>query len=273
VSPPRDLTQWSVLIEKIVTQWVQRYGLDEVRTWFFEVWNEPNLTAFGSGKQEDYFPLYGYTVEAIKNIDDQLKIDGPATADNAWVEDFLAFRKKHSLPVDFSSTHHQPNGVHFCVGTLKPGDDTEAQLAVSKRSALRGESAAVRRQAGDLPVYCTAWCTSSNTRDPMRDDPYAAAFIMTTVLEQNGLVQGYSFFTFSNIFEENDFPLVPFAARFRADEHPGHRQAVLSHLCKAARAGPRVEALDGEQATVDAWLVRDGNSATVIPNSFAVPRM
>jgi hypothetical protein len=148
VSPPRDLSQWSTLIEKIVTHWVERYGLDEVREWFFEVWNEPNLTAFGSGKQENYFPLYRYTVEAIKNVDNQLKVGGPATADNAWVADFLAFCRKNALAVDFISTHHYPTDSFG-----KPGDDTETELADSKRSVLRDEAREVRegrRHAGVL---------------------------------------------------------------------------------------------------------------------------
>ena len=267
VSPPRDLAQWSVLIGKIVGHWVERYGLDEVRQWLFEVWNEPNLTAFGSGKQEDYFPLYRYTVEAIKTVDSQLKVGGPATADNAWVDDFLAFCKKNALPVDFISTHHYPTDSFG-----KPGDDTETQLADSKRSVLRDEAREVRRQAGDLPVYYTEWCTSSNPRDPMHDDPYAAAFIVKTVLEQNGLVQGYSYWTFSDIFEENYFPSVPFQGGFgllniHGIAKPAYRAYQLLH-----GLGTELMPLEGQHDTVDAWLVRDGKSATLVLNNFALPR-
>ncbi|WEN16669.1 glycosyl hydrolase [Rhodanobacter sp. AS-Z3] len=267
VSPPRDLSQWSVLIQKIVTHWVERYGIDEVRSWFFEVWNEPNLTAFGSGKQEDYFALYRYTVEAIKTVDNQLQVGGPATADNAWVDDFLAFCKKNDLPVDFISTHHYPTDDFG-----KPGDDTVTQLSESKRSALRGEAAEVRKQAGNLPVYYTEWCTSSNPRDPMHDDPYAAAFIMKTVLEQNGLVQGYSYWTFSDIFEENYFPSVPFQGGFglmniHGIAKPSYRAYEMLHAL-----GTEMMPVEGSHATVDAWLVRDGNSATLVLNNFALPR-
>ncbi|MEO8746567.1 MAG: glycosyl hydrolase [Rhodanobacter sp.] len=267
VSPPRDLSQWSVLIEKIVTHWVERYGLDEVRQWFFEVWNEPNLTAFGSGKQDDYFPLYRYTVEAIKNIDDQLKVGGPATADNAWVDDFLAFCKKNALPVDFISTHHYPTDSFG-----KPGDDTETELADSKRSVLRDEASEVRRQAGDLPVYYTEWCTSSNPRDYMHDDPYAAAFIVKTVLEQNGLVQGYSYWTFSDIFEENYFPSVPFQGGFGLMNIHGIAKASYRAYQLLHGLGTELMPVEGAHATVDAWLVRDGHSATLVLNNFALPR-
>ena len=86
VSAPKDYDQWATLISKLVGHWVDRYGLEEVRQWFFEVWNEPNLEAFGSGKQEDYFKLYASTAKAIKSVDTQLKVGGPATADNAWID-------------------------------------------------------------------------------------------------------------------------------------------------------------------------------------------
>ena len=91
VTRPKDYSQWAVLIKKLVSHWVERYGLGEVRQWFFEVWNEPNLRAFGSGKQSDYFELYRYTAEAIKGVDKMLKVGGPATAANAWIDDIRNF--------------------------------------------------------------------------------------------------------------------------------------------------------------------------------------
>jgi xylan 1,4-beta-xylosidase len=267
VTPPRDPAQWAVLFRKLITHWIDRYGPEEVRQWCFEVWNEPNLTAFGSGKQEDYFSLYRYTVEALKGVDPQLKVGGPATADNAWVKEFLAFCKANSLPADFISTHHYPTDSFG-----KPGDDTEAQLAASTRSALREEARAVRAQAGDLPVYYTEWCTSSNPRDPMHDDPYAAAFITKTVLEANGLVQGYSYWTFSDIFEENYFPSVPFHGGFGLQNihgiaKPAHRAFQLMH-----DLGTEMLPVQGTHETVDAWLVRSENKTTLMLTNFALPR-
>lgn len=267
VTPPKDPAGWSVLIRKLVGHWVDRYGLDEVRKWFFEVWNEPNLTAFGSGRQEDYFELYRYTVEAIKGVDAQLKVGGPATAGNAWVEDFLAFCRTNNLPVDFVSTHHYPTDDFGL-----PGDDTEAQLAASRRSVLRDQAALARKQAGDLPLYYTEWCTSSNPRDYMHDDPYAAAFIVKTVLEARGLVQGYSYWTFSDIFEENYFPSVPFHGGFgllniHGIAKPAYRAFQLLH-----GLGTQMLPVEGSHETVDAWLVRGEQGATLVLTNFALPR-
>lgn len=267
VTPPRDHADWSVLIRKLVGHWVDRYGVDEVRQWFFEVWNEPNLLAFGDGKQDEYFELYRYTAEAIKGVDAALRVGGPATAENAWVGDFIAFCTANGLPADFVSTHHYPTDAFGM-----PGDDTITQLSKSTRSILREQTRAVRKQAGDLPVYYTEWCTSSNPRDALHDDPYAAAFIVKTVLEANGLVQGYSYWTFSDIFEENYFPSVPFHGGFgllnlHGIAKPAYRAYQLLH-----GLGTDLMQLEGKHETVDAWLVRGEKSATLMLTNFALPR-
>lgn len=267
VSPPRDLAQWAVLIRKLVSHWVDRYGIAEVRQWFFEVWNEPNLTAFGTGKQSDYFELYRYTVEAIKSVDKMLKVGGPATAANAWIDDFVAFCKANDLAADFISTHHYPTDAFG-----KPGDDTITELADSTRSVLREQTREVRRKAGDLPVYYTEWCTSSNPRDPMHDDTYAAAFIVKTIFEATGLVQGYSYWTFSDIFEENYFPSLPFQGGFGLQTihgiaKPSHRAFQLLHAL-----GTETIEVSGAHATVDAWFVRGDQKSTLMLTNFALPR-
>src|SRR5690242_932161 len=108
VTPPGDYSQWATLIRKLVSHWAERYGIKELRQWFFEVWNEPNLKTFWTGSQSDYFRLYQYAVKAIKAVDDKLKVGGPATANNAWVADFLGFCDANNVPADFISTHHYP---------------------------------------------------------------------------------------------------------------------------------------------------------------------
>jgi xylan 1,4-beta-xylosidase len=267
VTAPRDLTQWSTLIGTLVKHWVDRYGIDEVRQWFFEVWNEPNLPAFGSGKQSDYFALYRRTAEAIKAVDGALKVGGPATADNRWIDDFVRFCTTEGLPADFVSTHHYPTDSFG-----RPGDDTEEALARSTRSILREQAREVRRQGGERPIYYTEWCTSSNPRDAMHDEPYAAAFIVKTVLEANGLVQGYSYWTFSDIFEENYFPSVPFHGGFGllnlyGVAKPAYRAFQLLH-----GLGTELLPVGGRHETVDAWLVRGKRSATLVLTNFALPR-
>ena len=242
-------------------------GRPKSATWFFEVWNEPNLDAFGSGSQDEYFMLYRYTAEAIKSVDAALRVGGPATAENAWIEEFIAFCAKNGLPADFISTHHYPTDAFG-----QPGDDTEAQLSKSRRSVLRDETRQARQQAGDRPLYYTEWCTSSNPRDPMHDEPYAAAFIVKTIMEANGLVQGYSYWTFSDIFEENYFPSVPFHGGFgllniHGIAKPSYHAFTLLH-----GLGTDMVPVAGTHPTVDAWVVRGAQETTLLLTNYALPR-
>ncbi len=267
ITPPKTLSAWATLITKIVAHWVDRYGIAEVRAWFFEVWNEPNLTAFWTGSKQDYLALYEHTARAIKAIDAGLRVGGPATADNAWVPDLVAFCGASDIPLDFISTHHYPTDAFG-----KPGDDTIAQLAASERSVLREEAAKVVDEAAGKPVYYTEWSTSSNPFDDLHDEAYAAAFIIKTVLEVRELVRGYSYWTFSDIFEENYFTSKPFHGGFGlltidGIAKPAYRAYELLH-----RLGDESLAVVGTHATVDVWVSRKANTLTIMITNGALPR-
>ncbi len=267
VTPPWDYRQWSALIGKLAAHWVERYGVNEVRKWFFEVWNEPNLKVFWPASREAYFELYRHAAVALKAVDEKLKVGGPATAMNAWICDFLEFCQREAVPVDFVSTHHYPTDAFG-----EPGDDTVTQLSKSRRSALREQARASRDSARGKPVYYTEWNSSSNPRDPLHDEPYAAAFVIKTVMEANGLVEGYSYWTFSDIFEEIYFPSVPFHGGFglltlHGIAKPAYRAFQLLHRLGEARLN-----VEGKHATVDAWAVRNHRGAAILLSNFALPR-
>jgi xylan 1,4-beta-xylosidase len=267
VTPPRDYDQWATLIQKLTRHWVDRYGAAEVREWFFEVWNEPNLKAFWTATRDEYFQLYRRTAEAIKTVDPSLKVGGPATADNAWIQEFLDFCTTNSVPVDFVSTHHYPTDAFGL-----PGADTVTQLEHSPRDVMRAEVTKSRDEARGLPLYYTEWNISSNPRDPMHDEPFAAAFITRIVMEARGLAQGYSFWTFSDIFNENYFPSVPFHGGFgilnlHGIAKPSYRAFQLLH-----RLGTEFMEVDGTHETIDAWAVRKGDAVTVMVTNLAMPR-
>jgi xylan 1,4-beta-xylosidase len=266
ITPPRNYVQWAKLIHRMVAHWVERYGISEVREWFFEVWNEPNLKAFWTGTQADYFKLYRYTVHAIKSIDGALQVGGPATAANGWISEFLDYCKKSSLPADFVSTHHYPTDAFG-----EEDDDTLTQLAKSERSILREQAQDAKRRAGGKPLYYTEWNSSSNPRDSLHDEPYSAAFAVKTVMEANGLVDGYSFWTFSDIFEENYFPSKPFHGGFGLLNLHGIPKPVYRAFELLHSLGNEVLLVDGLHETVDAWVARAINKITVLLTNHALP--
>ena len=106
IVPPDDHAAWRRYIQAFLRFLIHRYGVEEVRSWYFEVWNEPDLPgAFWNGSRDEYFRLYEITVRAIKEIDSQIPVGGPATSNSKWVQSFLDYCEENRVPVDFVSTH------------------------------------------------------------------------------------------------------------------------------------------------------------------------
>lgn len=107
--------------------------------------------------------------------------------DNQWIPQFLDYCKKNAVAVDFVSMHH-PNDAFG-----KPGADTMTQLEHAPRGVMKDQASNAHNEAGDLPLYYTEWNISSNPRDPLHDEPFAAALATRIIMEARGLVQGLQF--------------------------------------------------------------------------------
>jgi xylan 1,4-beta-xylosidase len=268
VTPPRNWRKWAGLIQRLVRHWIDRYGVAEVHQWYFEVWNEPNLSAFWTGSQADYFKLYRTTVEAIKEVDDQLRVGGPATANDEWIDEFVAFCEKHELPADFVSTHHYPTDA---LG--KPGDDTEQQLADASRDILIERTKQASRAAKGKPLCYTEWSSSSNPFFSHHDEPYAAAFLLKNMLDVADLVECYSWWTFSDIFDENYFSSEPFHGSFGLQTIHGIAKPIWRAMQILNELGTERLRVGGGHRTVNAWAIPKGDdSLTLLLGNHAFPK-
>src|SRR4051812_34627249 len=193
---------WRDLVDAFIRRVEARYGRDEVRTWFFEVWNEPNLSGFWEGgDQKAYFDLYDLTAKTIKSVDPALRVGGPSTAGAAWVPEFLAHVKASGAPVDFITTHTY--GVDG--GFLDEEGKGDTKLSPSP-TAIVGDVRKVRGEIAasylpKLPLYFTEWSTSYTPRDPVHDSYVSAAYILSKLKGSEGQLQGMSYWTYSDLFE------------------------------------------------------------------------
>ncbi|MDW5290303.1 GH39 family glycosyl hydrolase [Formosa sp. PL04] len=226
--------EWHNLVKAFTQHCVDRYGIDEVLTWYFEVWNEPNLHyGFFDGTKSQYFELYKQSVTAVRAVDNRLLVGGPSssnfvadgrydgevenrdgdlitfTADNinelewkgAWIEDFLAYCAKESLPVDFVSTHPYPTDYPFNPTTGK-GKDFSRNVN-STKTDIEWLNKVVKESAyPNAEIHLTEWNTSPNSRDAMHDFLPPAAYIAKVNLDCIGLTNSLAFWTFTDIFEE-----------------------------------------------------------------------
>ena len=250
---------WSLRSSTIIEE---RYGKDEVRTWYFEVWNEPNLSGFWEGAdQKAYFELYDVTATTIKSVDPALRVGGPSTAGAAWVPEFLAHVKQSGAPIDFVTTHTY--GVDG--GFLDEQGQSDVKLSASP-DAIVGDVRRVRHEIAaspfpKLPLYFTEWSTSYTPRDPVHDSYISAPYILSKLKACQGLAQGMSYWTYSDLFEEPGPPTAPFQGGFGLLNPEGIRKpAFFAYKYLHALQGSSIASGD-EQAML---ATADGNLTAVI---------
>jgi len=202
VTPPGDYERWEKLIQVLAQHWTDRYGAEEVRDWYFEVWNEPNLQGFWAGSQEDYFRLYTHAARAVKRVDPAYRVGGPATAGAAWISEMIDYCASHQVPLDFVTTHSY--GVRQ--GYLDEFGMTGTVLA-DDQWAVSGDVLKNRREIeasamSDLELHYTEWSSSYTPSDPIHDSYHQAAYILQKLKQVGGAAQSISYWVFTDIFEE-----------------------------------------------------------------------
>ena len=257
-----DPAGWRDLVAAFIRHIEERYGRDEVRTWLFEVWNEPNLSGFWEGAdQEAYFELYDLSARTIKAIDPALHVGGPATAGAAWVPDFLAHVKRSGAGVDFVSTHTY--GVDG--GFLDEDGKSDTKLSPSP-DAIVGDVRHVREQISaspfpHLPLYFTEWSTSYTPRDAVHDSYISAPYILNKLKGCQGLAQGMSYWTYTDLFEEPGPPTAPFQGGFGLLNPEGIRKpAFFAYKYLHALQGDSIDTNDPQAMLA----TKDGNFTAVI---------
>ena len=229
--PPENYDAWKGLVDAFVKHCQQRYGNKEVQSWYFEVWNEPNLQGFWKGTMQQYFELYKATATTIKKIDPLLRVGGPATSsyhpaegvydslknaiknisaadfkdiqcEGPWIADFLKFCEKENLPVDFVSSHPYP--------TTYPFGDGGGQFEMSRPvNSLRMDLTWLNRtiknsKFKNAEIHLTEWSSSPSNRDHTHDYLQAATYIVKANIESIGLANSLSYWIFTDIEEERE---------------------------------------------------------------------
>ena len=210
VSPPKSMERWDDLMKHFAQHLVERYGIDEVSQWYFEVWNEPNIDFWnGIPRKQSYFELYAHTARDLKSVSPRLRVGGPATAAAAWVDDFLKYAADNHVPVDFVSSHgYADDTVENLFGTNEdiPMDDRVCRAIGKVRKQIQASA------MPKLPLFWTEWNVQG--MDESRDTAFVGTGLANTIRECDGLADMMSFWTFSDVFEEGGPIPKPFDGEF-----------------------------------------------------------
>jgi len=217
VTPPADYGKWARLVTAAIDHWINRYGRDEVVSWPFEVWNEPNLAVFWKdADMEEYFTLYDVTSRAVKSRDERIHVGGPAICgvdDERWMRCFLEYCLKNKVPLDFITRH--------AYGTEPP--ERDGRYVYQKLRAHEGfmsEPLQSRTIIDSFPefrgmeMHITEFNTSYSPSNPIHDTNLNAAYVARLLSELGDTCASYSYWTFGDVFEESGVAFTPFSGCF-----------------------------------------------------------
>lgn len=246
ISPPKDWGKWDGLIAAFVKHLIDRYGIDEIAQWYFEVWNEPNLDFWaGEPKQASYWELYDHTARAIKSVNPRLQVGGPATAQAAWVDSFIQHCTENKVPMDFVSTHVYGNDRASDVfGTDE--DIPRDKMVCRAVSKVHNQIAA--SSMPNLPLIWSEFNASYKNETEVTDSTYMGPWLADTIRQCDGLVSMMSYWTFSDVFEEQGVVKTPFYGGYGliaagGIPKPAHNAFKLLHML-----GEKRIALDSDSA-------------------------
>jgi xylan 1,4-beta-xylosidase len=269
ITPPRNWSRWELLVRQFLDHVIERYGLEEVRRWYFEVWNEPNLEVFWKNADfPAYVDLYERTARVIKNVDTGLRVGGPASSgageaagEAPWGRPFLLECQRRQLPIDFFSTHPYPT-IHT-VDLAGQGDmtwDGPDRLGVDLRGV---DSLLGAAPFAALERHFTEWSSSPSPRDPVHDTAFMAPFIVRNNWLARGLADSLVFWAVSDIFEETRLGDEPFHGGFGLLNAQSLKKPAYHGYWFLSRLGPE-ELVSGESFA--ATRRKDGTLAILVWN-------
>jgi xylan 1,4-beta-xylosidase len=210
VSPPKSMELWDDLMRHFAQHLVDRYGIDEVAQWYFEVWNEPNIDFWnGIPRDKSYFDLYAHTAHDLKAVNSRLRVGGPATAAAHWVPEFLKYAAENHVPVDFVTTHgYADDTAEDLFGTKEevPMDERVCKAVAKVRNEIRASA------QPNLQLFWTEWNVQGMNES--RDTTFVGSALANTIRQCDGQVEMMSFWTFSDVFEEGGPISKPFIGMF-----------------------------------------------------------
>jgi xylan 1,4-beta-xylosidase len=207
-SPPSDYAKWDALITAFGQHLIDRYGVEEVSQWYFEVWNEPNIDFWiGRPAQQTYFELYDHTARALKAASPRIRVGGPATAQAAWVGDMIAHATQNQVPLDFVSTHVYGNDT---ADNVFHDNRTVAPHQMVCAAVDKVHNEIVHSARPDIPLIWSEFNATYANEQPITDSIYMGPWMADTISKCDGKTKMMSYWSFSDVFEEQGVVKTPF---------------------------------------------------------------
>lgn len=207
VSYPNSLKKWTKLVQSFILHCISRYGENEVKSWYFQIWNAPNLeNIFWFEKKEKFFDFYKETYFAIKKVNKNIIIGTPGiplTQNFSWLNDFLKYCVNNFINLDFISCniygYTDPQNKSIPSNILQKSTDNEniIQTSINNLNTVLNNY-----NLTSTKVFITEWNLSPYSYDYNRDTCFLSSFITYSILNNLNTIDNIIFWNLSDILEE-----------------------------------------------------------------------
>lgn len=217
-SPPRDMGEWNLLIERLTRHLIARFGAAEVTSWPFTVWSEPDTPPdmFGFESQQDFIELFENTYRTVKAVCPDISFGTPGLlymrhlGEPKWIEAFFRALKERNIDPDFISLHYYADilpaertdlrVMHLPASRL-PRNTDDFRDFITDAKSLFGSLG-----FGDKPLYLTEWNLTLSHRNLISDTCFKSCYIMKNLLENYDRLDSFGYWSLTDLLEENPLP-------------------------------------------------------------------
>jgi xylan 1,4-beta-xylosidase len=223
-NPPKDYALWGELVRRYTEHLVERYGKQQVSTWYFEVWNEPDI-GYWHGTPAEYFKLYDYAVAGVRAALPNAMVGGPASTgpgserSSGFLNRFLqhclndkSAANGEPIPLDFISFHPKgrPSVVdgHVRMGLANELNASDAGFRIVAKYPKYAHLSIILSEAD--PEGCAACSMKTNPANAYRNGPLYATYTAAAMkalfdLQDRSKINLLAMLSWSFEFEDKDY--------------------------------------------------------------------
>lgn len=211
VSYPKSLKKWTDLVCAFINHCVDRYGIKEVKTWYFQIWNAPDLPeVFWFESKEKFFNFFKSTYAAIKNIYKDIKIGPPSLLPLnkfQWLNDFLKFCQSNFIELDFIAcniyAYTDPKNTSLPLQLFnRPNEFLALNAENFLMDSILEAKELLKKYSVTSPIFVTEWNLSPYTNDYNRDTCFLSSYITYNIVNNIDNIPILTFWSLSDIIEE-----------------------------------------------------------------------
>ena len=214
IGMPKDMEKWKRLVSSLIHHLTDRYGVREVRTWLFCVWNEPDTSTslFGFERDEDFYELYSETYRTVKGINKAFRFGSPSlivtyNTNRKWLIRFINWCRDNECLPDFMNIHFYDND--FSDDSLHlhtPAHPAHSRLNMDpdsfKKCIKNTKHIFDELGVGDIPVYLTEWNLTVSHRNLLNDTCFKSCYLAKNLLENYDELDSFGYWVLSDLIEE-----------------------------------------------------------------------